>query len=189
MVKNRFRTRGLRAGTLLSLLCCTCFTASGCGSENPTEPEPTTLPELFSNQLYRADGSAVGIQSLEDTPLIGLYFASPGCPACGAFTPLLVNAYHQWEEEGRSFEVVLVVLGISDADLFDYMTESNMPWLAVSSQSGQANSLAQRYDIRWVPTLVIIDDATNLISRNGREELTQRGSAAYDDWLAERAGG
>jgi hypothetical protein len=143
---------------------------------------------LFGNQLYRADGSPVSVQVLDDAAVLGIYFASVGCPACAGFTPLLVEAYNQLREDGRSFEVVLVVLGVSEASLFEYMVDSDMPWLAVSPQSGKANSLVQRYDVRWVPTLIIIDGAANTISLTGREELTQRGIAAYDDWLAASAG-
>ena len=159
------------------------FAAAGCGSDGPTEPKPASLPELFGNLLYRADGSQVGVGVLSSTPVIGIYFASPGCPACGGFTPLLVDAYGQLTEDGRSFEVVLVSPGISDATLFEYMVDSEMPWLAVSSQSSKANSLLNRYGIRWVPTLLIIDAAGNLLTRTGREELTQKGIEAYDDWL------
>ena len=159
------------------------FAAVGCSSDGPTEPKPASLSELFGNQLYRADGSQVGVGSISSTPVIGIYFASPGCPACGGFTPILVNAYGQLKEDGRSFEVVLVSPGINDLALFEYMVDSAMPWLAVSSQGSQANSLLNRYDIRWVPTLLIIDAAGNLLTRTGREELTQKGIEAYDDWL------
>jgi hypothetical protein len=161
---------------------------SGCGDDGPTEPEPVSLSDLFGNQLFRADGSSVGVGALDHASVIGIYFASPGCPACGAFTPILIDAYNQLREAGQSFEVVLVTDGISDSSLFDYMADSAMPCLAVSSQGNRANALAQRYDVRWVPTLVIIDGAVNTISLTGREELTQNGAAAYDAWLAASAG-
>ena len=162
--------------------------ASGCDGDGPTGPEPASLPDMFGNQLYRADGSAVGVGVLNNTSVIGIYFASPGCPACGAFTPLLVNAYDQLRDEGRSFEVVLVTGGISEQSLFDYMAGSGMAWLAVSSQSSEGDALAQRYDVQWVPTLVIIDGTANTVSMTGREELTQSGAAAFDAWLAASGG-
>ena len=167
------------------LLCCAGF---GCDGGGPVESPPVSLLDLFGSQLYRADGSTVGSQVLNNTPVIGIYFSSPECPACGGFTPLLVEAYNQLQDDGRPFEVVLVSLGIGDSALFDYMVDSDMPWLAVSSQSNNAAALAQRYDIRWVPTLVIIDGTANTISLTGRDELVQRGTAAYDDWLAASAG-
>lgn len=130
----------------------------------------------------------MGVQSLLGTDLIGIYFASPTCPACGGFTPLLLEAYTQLREDGRSFEVVLVSPGISDAALLAYMEESGMGWLAVSSQSKQANTLVRRFNVRWIPTLVVIDSEGNIVSLSGREEVTVHGAGAYDDWLAARAG-
>jgi len=64
------------------------------------------------------------------------------------------------------------------------MVDSEMPWLALSPQSSQANGLLQRYDIRWVPTLIIIDGSGVTISTTGREDLTENGAAAYETWLA-----
>ena len=165
------------------------FALFGCGNEGPTGPEPTSLPELFGDQLLRADGSSVGVGVLANTSLVGIYFASPGCPACTAFNPVLTGAYAQLKEEGRSFEIVLVAFGVTDSAMLAYMAESGMVWLALSPQSAEANALAQRYDIRWVPTLVIIDGAGNTVSKNGREEVTQRGAAAFDLWLAASGGG
>jgi hypothetical protein len=163
---------------------------SGCGSDAPAGPPPTvSLPELFGSQLYRADGSVVGVATLNGVSVIGIYFASSGCPACGAFTPLLVDAYDQLQGDGRSFEVVLVSPAVSDPSLFDYMVDGDMGWLAVSSQSTRINTLAQRYNVQWIPTLVVIDGDANTISMNGRNELTASGTAAYDDWLAASGGG
>jgi hypothetical protein len=172
---------------LLALLLAVTF--SGCGDDDPVGPSPASISELFGSQLYRADGIPEGTQILETKTLIGVYFASPGCPACGAFTPLLLDAYLQLQEAGRSFEVVLVSLGVSDATLRQYMVETGMPWLAVSPQSEQANALVQRYNVRWVPTLVIIDNAGSTVSLQGREEVSEHGSQAYEIWLAARSGG
>jgi len=170
-----------RAPALAALLGCSVV---GCGSDGPTEPEAASLPELFGDQLFLADGSPVGVGALANTPLIGIYFASPGCPACGAFNPILRDAYDQMKEDGKPFEVVLVTLGVTESAMFDYMVETGMLWLALSSQGTHANALAHRYDIRWVPTVIIIDGAGNTISVTGREEVTRSGAAAYEAWLA-----
>jgi hypothetical protein len=161
---------------------------AGCGTDGPTRPTAASVSDLFGSQLYRADGRSVGVGVLDNTSIIGIYFADPGCPACTSFTPILVDTYNQLKNDGRSFEVVLVALGINNQSLFEYMEDSEMPWLAVLPQSGRGNALAQRYGIQWIPTLVIVDRATNTISLAGREEVTQDGAAAYDAWLAASGG-
>lgn len=159
----------------------------GCGSDGPTEPEALSLPELSGGELLRADGSSLDVGTLARFPLIGVYFASPGCPACSAFNPLLIDAYEQMNGSGRPFEVVLITLGVTESAMFDYMAETGMQWLALSPQGTEANALANHYGIRWVPTVVVIDGAGNTVSLNGREDVTQSGAGAYDAWLA-RAG-
>jgi hypothetical protein len=186
MLRKRPLARGLRTALPALFLACGIF---GCDSDGPTGPKPASLSELFGNDLRRADGTSVGIQALDNTPIIGIYFADPGCPACGGFTPLLVEAYDQLRRDGRPFEVVLITLGISDSTLYEYMTDSGMPWLAVSPVSSKAYALVERYNVRWIPTLIVIDDEGATVSTSGREEITQSGAGAYDAWLAASSGG
>jgi len=160
---------------------------SGCGDSDPVKSEPPTLADLFGNQLYRADGTTLGLEALNDVPVIGIYFASPTCPACGNFTPLLVSAYEQIQAQDQSFEIVLASSGADVSSVLDYMTDSNMGWLSVPPN--QANLLVQYYSVRFIPTLVVIDDQARLISLSGREEVAQHGSGAYDDWLSAATGG
>jgi hypothetical protein len=185
MCQKRQGTNGWRAVTVSALVG---FAVSACGSDGPTRPKPTSLSDLFGTELYRADGTTVGVAALNNVPLIGIYFANPGCPACGGFTPNLVDAYDQLEAEGKSFEVVLVSAGISDATLFDYMVDSEMGWLAIPPQSGKANTIAQRYNVRWVPTLIVIDDELRTITYTGREEVAQVGADIYEVWLTASGG-
>jgi hypothetical protein len=102
---------------------------------------------------------------------------------------MLVDAYTQWRDDGKPFEVVLVTSGITDEGLFEYMTDSGMPWLALSPSSDKVLSLVQRYGIQWVPTLIIIDSDGNTLSFTGREDVAERGAAAYDTWVGASAGG
>jgi hypothetical protein len=183
---TRSRTNCWRTIAVAALSACA---LTGCGSDDPTEPKPITLSDLFGSQLFKADGTQVSVGALGGTPLIGIYFASPDCPACAGFTPTLVDTYNQWEGESRSFEVVLVTSGVDESDLFEYMVDSNMPWLTLPARSSRVAPLVQRYDIRWVPTLVVIDAATNTITVTGREEVVQQGAGIYDAWMAAAGGG
>jgi hypothetical protein len=166
-----------------------CALVSGCGDDGPTGPSPpATLTELLGDRLYRADGTGVATATLEGVAVIGIYFASQGCPACGRFTPNLVGVYHTLQEQGRSFEVVLVTPATTDSAVLGYMTSAEMPWLAVPAGNAVITGLVERYAVRWVPTLVVIDGAGRTLSRRGREDLDRDGIAAYDDWLAASPG-
>jgi hypothetical protein len=171
----------MKGPAVAALLCCG---ALGCGDDS-TGPQPLPLPELFGAELFQADGTLVGVQDLADKDVIGIYFASPTCSACAGFTPVLVDAFNQLQSDGKSFEVVLVSYYLSDSGLLDYMENSSMPWLAVSSESGPTAALVKRYNVQWIPTLIIIDGEGRTISKKGRDELVEDGTAAYDQWLAE----
>jgi len=161
-----------------------CSLAVGCDRDSPAGLPPPSLPELFGDELYRADGSVVGLEVFDGVPVIGIYFGAGSCSACAPFTPLLVDAYHLLEEDGRPFEVVYVSSDGSEAAMFSYMQESGMPWVAVPWRGDKARALVDRYGVRWIPTLVVVDGAGETISLDGRDELYEKGAAAYDDWLA-----
>lgn len=171
------------AGVAVAIVCG--FVVACDGDESPVEPlPPATLEGLFGDELYRADGSTESLAALDSVPVIGIYFAAYGCPACGTFTPLLVDAYAELREEGQPFEVVFVSADASASAMLAHMEDRQMPWLAVPWGGVKANGLVQRYGIRWIPTLVVIDHEANTITLNGREQLAQDGAAAYTDWLA-----
>jgi hypothetical protein len=151
-------------------------------------PPPASLEELFGDTLLKADGSVLGIEALEGKALIGIYFGARDCPACGAFTPLLVDAYDQIREAGGSFEVVYVSSDGTAAMMHQYMQDAGMQWLALPWAGGRSMALGQRYSVRWIPTVIVLDGAGNTVSTRGHEEIAARGAAAYDDWLA-RSGG
>jgi hypothetical protein len=174
----------VHGSALVALL--SCFLIASCGDpESPVSPPiPRTLVELFGDVLYRADGSPVGIGGLEGIAVIAIYFGSQGCPACGSFTPKLVDAYHELRQEGASFEVVYVSLDGSAAQMFSYMSSAGMPWVAVPWGGSHSTGLLQLYGVQWIPTVIVIDGACNTISVHGREEVEREGARAYDDWLA-----
>jgi nucleoredoxin len=161
-----------------------------CGGDNGiVEPEPpASLADLLGTVFHRADGSSVGIAAIQDKTFVAIYFSARGCPACGAFTPLLLQAYDDLEEAGRPFEVVLVSFESSAQDMFTYMTDLGMPWLAVPFGGEKAQALTLRYDVRWIPTLVVVDGQGRTVSVTGREEVAAKGAGAYDDWLAKSGG-
>jgi nucleoredoxin len=166
-----------------------CLLTSCGGDKSIVEPEPpASLSDLFGSVLFRADGSSVGIAAVEGKPVIGIYFAARSCPACGGFTPLLSSTYNELQQAAKSFEVVLVSFEDSSQSMLNYMTDNAMPWLAVPCGGEKATALSRRYDVRWIPTLIVIDGEGNTISMNGREEVAAKGAKAYEDWLAKSGG-
>jgi thiol-disulfide isomerase/thioredoxin len=155
---------------------------------SPVELPSATLSDLFGTVLYTADGTEVGIESVEGKSIIGIYFQSPSCPACAQFTPFLIGIYQQLIQAGKSFEIVLVSFAGSQEEMLAHMRDTGMPWLAVPSGGTKAVALAARYGIQFVPTLIVIDRDGNTISMSGHDDVAEKGAHAYDDWLAKSTG-
>lgn len=186
---NRHSLRGgalarIAASALLSGLLVSCGGDNGIVELEP----PASLADLLGTVFHKADGSSVGIEAVGGKALVAIYFSARGCPACGAFTPLLLNTYDDLQETGRSFEVVLVSFESSAQDMFAYMADLGMPWLALPFGGEKSQALTRRYDVRWIPTLVVVDGQGRTVSMTGREEVAARGAGAYDDWLAKGGG-
>jgi nucleoredoxin len=182
------RRRPLSRWTVLALGGLCGWAAVAC-SESPAGPgPPVSLAELFGNTLLLADGTAVGIEALEEKRFIGIYFGARGCPACAVFTPRLVAAHEELREAGRSFEVVYVSSDVSSASMFQYMVDAGMEWLALPWGGRRSRDLGQRYDVRWIPTLIVVDGSGRTVSANGRDEIAEHGAGAYDVWLAGSGG-
>jgi len=146
------------------------------------------LTDLFGTVLYKAEGGQVGIQALQTKAIIGIYFASRSCPACGAFTPQLVSTYNELMRTDKSFEIVLASVDASSADLSGYMQQYAMAWLALPSGGEAVLQLVKRYDVEWIPTLIVIDEERKTITKTGREDVVTKGAAAFDQWLAASGG-
>jgi len=158
------------------------------GDKSIVEPEPpASLSELFGPVLYKADGDSVGIEAVDGKAIIAIYFSARWCPACAGFTPQLLSAYQELQQNGRSFEVVLVSLDDSSQEMFAHMMDYDMPWVAVPYGGEKADSLVRRYAVAWIPTLIVIDGQGQTISLNGREDVGSKGAGAYEDWLAKGA--
>ena len=177
---------------LVGLCCClvtSCNqTDDGLSPEDPPPPPPTSLLALFGSVLLQADGSEVGIETIEQKDIVAIYFEAAWCPSCAQFTPLLMSAYAQLVQAGKLFEVVIVSYDDTEEDMLAHMMDEGMTWLAVPFGGGTIEALTQRYGVQFIPTVIVLDNEGNTISMNGSDEVVAKGAAAYDDWLAQIGG-
>jgi cytochrome oxidase Cu insertion factor (SCO1/SenC/PrrC family) len=161
-------------------------TDSGSSGGGPQGSQPS-FEELFGSSLVMADGRQVDLRSVQGQALIGIYFAEHSCAACAAFTPRLVSAYNEIKAADKSFEIVLVNLDENSEVLFAFMQMYSMAWPAVPYDRARIAALLDRYRVASVPTVVILDEERNTITKTGRKDVESMGAQAYDAWLAARA--
>jgi len=133
-----------------------------------------SLEELLGTELVDAKGDKVETSSLEGK-VIGLYFSASWCGPCRAFTPQLVEFRDRNDDK---FEVVFVSSDRSGEDQQAYMKNYDMEWPAIPFDSPLSQELGAKYGIRGIPSLIIIDDQGNLITKDGRSEISGSDSDA-----------
>ena len=154
--------------TLLSLLLLLPFTAFA------------SLEALLGPELIKADGEKVATSSLAGK-VIGLYFSAEWCPPCRAFTPELVKLR---DSKNDKFEVVFVSSDQSPEAQQKYMKGYDMNWPAIPHDSPLRQQLQEKYDVQGIPSLVIVDDQGNLITKEGRSQMSgPDGAKALEEWI------
>jgi len=160
------------------------LSTAGCSARSE-QPEVAAVPlgpqELFGVELVKADKTVVPVAGLKDK-IVGLYFSAHWCPPCRAFTPKLVEFYNQLKQQNRPFEIVFVSSDRDEAAMFTYMREMKMPWLAVPFDDSRKDALKKQYEVRGIPTLVVLGPDGSTTTRDGRSDVMTHGAAAFDEW-------
>ena len=83
------------------------------------------------------------------------------------FTPQLTKAYKSLQADGKKFEIIFFSSDQDASAMAKY--HDDMPWLACPfEKQGLVKQLKQRYGVRGIPTLVLVDGTGKLISTSGR---------------------
>lgn len=134
-----------------------------------------TLP----GELLDTDGNEVLLDELKGK-YIGLYFSASWCGPCRAFTPKLVQFRDQNVEK---FEVILVGSDGSAKAQANYMKKYKMPWFALKNQSEEARRLSLSLDVEYIPYLIVLDPDGNVVTKNGKQDISRLGSEAFSSWV------
>jgi len=162
--------------TILIFAACNC-TLESKDPELGTETISFSTSE-FKNQLLSHEGKKVKTSALKDK-FVGIYFSASWCPPCRTFTPKLVEFRNQNKEQ---FEVVFVSSDGSEEDQFKYIKKANMKWLTLPNGSDAGSAIAQKFAIQGIPSLVIVSPDGQVISKNGRGDVTRSPSSALAQW-------
>ena len=143
---------------------------------------PDAIIELFGDELRTARKKKASTHVLAGKT-IGIYFSAHWCPPCRAFTPELVDFHNEMTKEGKPFEIVFVSSDRDKSAMYSYMQEMDMPWLALPFGDAHKQTLSEKYGVRGIPMLVIIDAEGELITKNGRGDVSSKGADAFEQWV------
>lgn len=115
--------------------------------------------------------------ALEGKKVVGLYFSADWCGPCRQFTPELVSFYERMNSrrgQKDQFEIVWVSRCRDGNSYGQYF--SHMPWLALppeEAMGARGQSLGDKYKVKGIPSLVLLDDLGNTITIDARNKLPQ----------------
>ena len=160
------------------------------GTQLPTQIGP--LVDIFGQQLLSLemmnDTSAALRPSLTSDALrckkvIGLYFSADWCGPCRKFTPELVSFYKKMNQrrgKKNEFEIVWISRCRDVHSYGQYFTQMG-GWLALppeEAMGSRGSMLSDKYKVKGIPSLVLIDDLGQVITRDGRNKIPQIGRAS-----------
>jgi len=138
----------------------------------------STSNPLFPAEILDHKGNIVSSDKLAGK-IVGIYFSAQWCPPCRHFTPSLVEFRNK---NAKEFEVVFVSSDRSSDDQLKYMEKYGMKWYTLPHGSDAANKLKKKYEVRGIPSLVIVDAKGNTITKNGRSDVSGNPSGALANW-------
>ncbi|XP_040995682.1 probable nucleoredoxin 3 [Juglans microcarpa x Juglans regia] len=130
------------------------------------------------SHLIAMDGRKVVVSELVGKT-IGIYFGAHWCPPCHTFTAQLLEVYNELttSEEEQRFEIIFVS---TDRDLEEFgMSLKSMPWLAIPYSDKTRHDLCRIFDIKGIPSLVMIGPEGKPISTNGKGIISLYGAKAF----------
>ncbi|KAH3756480.1 nucleoredoxin 1 [Pelomyxa schiedti] len=119
--------------------------------------------------------------TLEDKAFVFLYFSAHWCPPCRGFTPKLATFYNKFAAS-KNFEIVFISSDRSEHDFQEYI--NSMPWIAIPYAEEETRALlSDALQVEGIPTLVLLDQAGNVLSTDARMSVEDDPSASQFPWV------
>lgn len=133
---------------------------------------PRSLGSLLKQDKLVVAGGGTRDASELTGHITCLYFSANWCPPCKAFTPQLVDTYTRLKSRGIQFEVVFISSDRSQESFDHYF--ATMPWLAIPyAEEKKRKEAAQLLGVKGIPTLVVLDENDEVLTRDGRYEVVE----------------
>jgi peroxiredoxin len=145
----------------LLLLLLFCFSVCGCsvGQEPPKTPPAKIVVDAAAPEFQLKDikGQDVNLSSLRDRPVL-LVFATTWCPYCKEEIPRIKEIYKQGR--GKKLEVLNIYVNETDSKVADFAARYTLPYRVLLDKDGR---VAEQYQVRGVPTLVLLDGQGKIV--------------------------
>lgn len=109
---------------------------------------------------------------------MGLYFAVSDYSPCEEFTPILSQMYEKLKQHGESFEIVTILLDKDESTYNEAIAK--LPFLAIPFEEKCIEKLPRYFELRSIPTLVMIGTDGKTLKDNCAEIIEEHGVEAWE---------
>jgi len=134
----------------------------------------------------KGDGKYVkrDIMSLKTEGCFGLYFSAEWCNPCKEFTALL-RKFHKITQYRRNprekMHIIFVSLDNDAKSMLRYYKNEHGQWYATPFGHSINKFLSDKYNVKTIPSLIILNKDWKLITSNGCDEIRQCVSETEDN--------
>ncbi len=140
-----------------------------------SSPSPTFMANLLKGKLVQPFQQVTG-DPVPPAVLFSLfkgelnyqyyliYFSAHWCGPCRVFTPQLVKFFNDNQLPKKGIQLIFVSLDTTERDMWKYMTETKMPWLAVAFSWKDQIDFINRLAGPGVPDLVLVDASGKVLA-------------------------
>ncbi|XP_014849620.1 PREDICTED: nucleoredoxin-like protein 1 isoform X1 [Poecilia mexicana] len=119
--------------------------------------------------------------------ILMLFFASAESETCQRFAPTLHDFFKQLTDEfyvERSAQLVLLYISLdqSEEELENFLKELPKKSLFLAYEDPYRRELETMFDVREVPTVVVLRPDCSVLIPNAVEEITRMGPDCYRNW-------
>ena len=136
--------------------------------------------EALGTSFIEKSGETPKEIDLSTSDVIGIYFSAHWCPPCRAFTPQLADVYKNWQSSGKKIQIVFCSFDQDEKGFRDYFNDQ--PWVAIPHGDARIQKLADTYEVKGIPALIIINSAGKLVTKDGRNDVSSKKEGAFDGW-------
>jgi len=143
----------MKMNSLLLLILCACLCSCSIGEEPRKGPPAKIAVDAAAPDFRLKDlkGQDVSLGSMKDRPVL-LVFGTTWCPYCREEIPHIKEIYRQGRE--KKLEVLNIYINEPEAKVAAFAAKHELPYPVLLDKDGQ---VAERYQVRGVPTLVLLD--------------------------------
>jgi len=139
------------------------------------------IVQLVGEKLLSKGNTVVNSAEVLKDKLVALYFSAHWCPPCRQFTPEFSRIYQSLSSSNRPLAVVFISADQDQEAFNEYFGEQ--PWYAIPYDSTDVREgLNEKFGIRGIPSLLVLDQDANIVTKEGRQDIMKQKEKALDTW-------